>query len=232
MTSVDGLNILYQDELMVAVDKPAGHLVHPADNPQEGDQVVMKNLRDQIGQHVNPIHRLDRPTTGVLLFGLTPYATKRLRRAFDHHHVTKTYRCLCHGTPPASVWECHEPLRKTEGAPLREAHTAFELVQSFMVPVLEGILSEPTLHLVDVNPSTGRFHQIRRHLAGLQLPIVGDYRYAGMAHSEALSERLGLDQRMLLQAHRLEFPHPVTGDAVSIQAPIDPYFLKVCPTME
>ena len=88
------LNILYQDEWLVAVDKPAGHLVHPADQPQEDDLVTMKILRDQIGRLVYNVHRIDRPTTGVLLFGIDSSVAKHLHRALERHEVQKTYLAL------------------------------------------------------------------------------------------------------------------------------------------
>ena len=214
---------------MVAVNKPAGHLVHPADRPAEDDQVVMKNLRDQLGQRVDPIHRLDRPTTGVLLFGLTSYATKKLRKVFDARLVTKTYWAICKGSlPTESQWFCDMPLRKDESAPLKDALTTFRFLQSFAPPCA----NIPFLHLIEATPSTGRFHQIRRHLASAKLPIVGDYRYMGMDEAGAVDRELDLNQRMLLQAQQLTLPHPTQQHNVTICAPVDPYFSKILPTLK
>lgn len=205
------LNILYQDEWLVAVDKPAGQLVHPADDPKPEDVVTMKLLRDQLGRQVHPIHRLDCPTSGVLLFTFDGGVTKKLRRAFDRQEVEKVYWAVVNGQPAEDEWVSREGLRKTEDAPLREAVTRFRVIRR---------LGEK-LALVEARPETGRFHQIRRHLLGAGHPIVGDYRYGGVAFCDAQGEELGSGTRMLLQAKELRFVHPMLGEELVIEAPVD-----------
>ena len=209
------LKILYQDEWIAAVDKPAGQLVHPADHPKPDDEVTMKILRDQLGQPVETIHRLDRPTTGVLLFGLCKGASKTLRRSFEGQEVSKTYLALVFGVPTLQKWMCETSLRKTEESPSKSAITEFTKIES---------LGED-FSLIEARPKTGRFHQIRRHLLDCGHPIVGDYRYAGIERCDETSAFLGIGTRMLLQASEIEFPHPVTGENTTIKAPIDLAFL-------
>lgn len=206
------LDILYQDEWLVAVDKPAGQLVHPADHPQPDDEVTMKILRDQLGQNVEVIHRLDRPTTGVLVFGICKQASKKLRRSFEEQNVKKTYLAMIFGCLDPLEWTCDEPLQKDENSPPKSASTKFTRVLEF----------GHDFSLIEAQPSTGRFHQIRRHLLHAGHPIVGDYRYAGIERCEAAAKQLGIGTRMLLQAARIEFPHPVSDAPVKIEAPIDP----------
>jgi tRNA pseudouridine65 synthase len=206
------LTILHQDEWMVAVDKPAGQLVIPSDRPQPEDEVTMKILRDQIGQQVHPIHRLDRPTSGVLLFGTDRDAARTLHTAFANHEVRKIYWAVISGRPANQEWTCREPIQKDETAEAKSAETAFRLITPL----------EHKLSLVEAVPKSGRFHQIRRHLSHLGHPIVGDYRYAGMARSDQLGALLGTGTRMLLQAKSLQLQHPVTGQALLIEAPLDP----------
>ncbi len=213
---IEPLHIIYQDEWLVAVDKPAGQLVHPADNPKEGDQVTMKILRDQIEQHVYNIHRIDRPTTGVLLFGTDRTTARALHRAFEQHEIKKTYWAIVSGTPPADAWDCHEPLRKTDDAPEREAYTSFRVLKN-----------SASLFLIEATPHTGRTHQIRKHLLHAGIPIVGDYRYAGIGPSDKIGKQLGTGTRMLLQSRQMEFRHPATAEQTSITAPIDP-MLALC----
>jgi tRNA pseudouridine65 synthase len=224
------LNILYQDEWFVAVDKPAGQLVHPADVPQEDDQVTMKILRDQIGKLVYNIHRIDRPTTGVLLFGIDRNAARSLHRALERHEIEKTYWAVVSGQAPSEPWECKEPSRKADDAPLREAHTSFNTRGHTTLDCLQDA-ENPTLSLIEARPHTGRFHQIRRHLLHQGLPIVGDYRYAGIEESNLLGSLLGTGTRMLLQSKSLSFTHPVTKEETFIQAPVDPNFLKCFPKL-
>lgn len=229
-TQHEPLTILYQDEWLVAVDKPAGHLVHPADNPQEDDQVTMKILRDQIGQLVYNIHRIDRPTTGVLLFGTDRDVARCLHRALEQHEVRKTYWAIVSGSAPDTPWECSDPLQKSDGAPYREAHTSFACLERTQAHDLPPECAQ-TLSLIQACPHTGRFHQIRRHLLQHKLPIVGDYRYAGIEQSNLLGSLLGTGTRMLLQSKSISFTHPVTGCETSIEAPVDSSFLKCFPSL-
>lgn len=216
------LNILYQDEWLVAVDKPAGHLVHPADKPQDDDLVTMKILRDQIGRLVYNIHRIDRPTTGVLLFSIDHEVTRHLHHALEQHEMQKSYLAIASGTPETNQWQCHEAIQKNENTPAREAHTSFILLK-------KTIVNGQPLALISATPHTGRFHQIRRHLLHADLPIIGDYRYAGIDQSDRMGKLLGTGTRMLLQSKSITFDHPVTGESICIEAPADPLFSRCFP---
>lgn len=174
--------------------------------------VTMKILRDQIGQLVHVIHRLDRPTTGVLLFATDREAARAMHRAFENHEVRKVYWAVVSGHPACERWICREPIRKDGHAVERSAETEFRVLK----------LLRRRLALVEAIPKTGRFHQIRRHLLHAGHPIVGDYRYAGIELCEKLGLRLGTETRMLLQAKSLRFRHPIIGSDVCIEAPVDP----------
>lgn len=199
------IEIVFRDEWLCVVDKPAGWLVHPAGEPVEGDVVAMKVLRDQIGERVFSIHRLDRPTSGVLLFGIDREVSKRLHGDLADGGFEKVYRAVVNGVPGEVEWVCELPLSKGEGAPMREARTEFRLVRSWECG--GEVFSE-----VEAVPVTGRTHQIRRHLLAGGFPIVGDYRYGGIDWCDRLGGVLGTGTRMLLRAVRLEFMHPVTGE--------------------
>lgn len=211
------LEILYQDDWLVAVDKPAGQIVHPSDLPQATDLITMKILRDQVGCQVQAVHRLDRPTTGVLLFAKGRTITRALSRAFERHQVQKTYHAIVDGVPLSAEWRCEEPIQKSPDHPAREAATTFRVLT-----LLPGGLTH-----IEAKPHSGRYHQIRRHLLHCGFPIVGDYRYAGFDRSEELSTSLGLETRMLLQSQRLTFPHPITKERTTVEVPIDPFFKKI-----
>lgn len=211
------LDILFRDAWIVAVDKPAGQLVHPAENPQEGDQVTMKILRDQIGEQVHLIHRLDRPTSGVLLMATDREAARDLHLAFENHQIEKTYWAIVLDHPTKDAWSCTQPIRKTEESAERSAETSFRVLKRL----------PHDLALIEAKPSSGRFHQIRRHLVHSGHPIVGDYRYTGVDTCDRLGKQLGTGTRMLLQAKNLKFTHPITGKPISVEAQIDPNFEKV-----
>lgn len=206
------LNILYQDDTIVAVDKPAGQMVIPSDNPQPDDEVTMKILRDQIGKRVHPIHRLDRPTSGVLVFSTDRDVARELHLAFEQYRIEKKYLAIVVGHPRTDSWTCKEPIQKKEGELMRDGHTDFHLRKKLK----NGV------SLVEAIPKTGRFHQIRRHLLHANHPIAGDYRYAGVERCDILGERLGTGARMLLQAKSLSLTHPTTGEEILIEAPLDP----------
>lgn len=203
---------------MIAVDKPAGQLVHPIKQLEDGDLVTMKLLRDQIGQQVTPAHRLDRPTSGVLLFSLAQEVAHPLHKAFKNREVEKTYWAVVDGLPDEEYWTCREPIRNDDDSPHRSAETDFRV----LTPLGNA------LALVEARPRTGRYHQIRRHLLHAGFPIVGDYRYAGIERSDELGAALGTGTRMLLQAKSLRFIHPVTREEVLIDAPVDPLIRQVC----
>lgn len=205
------LKILFQDESLVVIHKPAGYLVHPIDCPQEGDFVAMKILRDQIGAHVYNIHRIDRPTAGVLLFGIDRDVSKTLHQNLADHSMEKVYWAVVEDKPELSSWSCKVPIRKSETAPFREAHTDFQVLDTVVHK------SGKTISLVKAVPRTGRFHQIRRHLLDAGHPIIGDFRYAGIEPSEANGTLLNTGTRMLLLAKSLTFQHPKTERTVHVE---------------
>lgn len=209
------LKILYQDEVLVVVDKPAGMLVHPGREPEPRDQIAMKVLRDQIGQRINTLHRLDRPTSGVLLFALEKRAGAHLRKLFDAHLVEKRYTAVVLGQTP-EAWSCHLPLRKTEEDPEREAETNFRRLS---VVEKQGKL----FSVLQVEPRTGRYHQIRRHLASDGFPIVGDFLYGDVGMMDTIASGSG-SGRLLLHASRIGFEHPVGNEFFEVEAELPERF--------
>lgn len=216
---MESLTIIYQDEFLVAIDKPAGMMVHPGRQPEPAANIAMKRLRDQLGQHVYPIHRLDRPTSGVLLFALDKKTAGITQQAFEQRTVVKTYYAAVCGKPPTR-WVCKAPLDTNPGDEPLAAETTFEL----LAIADEG--APTALALLKATPRTGRFHQIRRHLLEAGFPIVGDFRYAGMERSYELCNQLEIGTRMLLQSAVLQLNHPHSGIPLRIEAPPDPDFLK------
>lgn len=218
------LNILYQDEFLVAIDKPAGMLVHPVKEPESREWIAMKRLHDQLQQAVFPVHRLDRPTSGVLLFALDKKTAGLAQQIFEQRQITKTYHAIVCGITPQK-WVCETPLAAMDAALPLAAQTSFERLASSVEGAFSG---DPALvlSLLAVTPTTGRFHQIRRHLLEAGFPIAGDFRYAGEEFSHALGKVLGTGSRMLLQSKAMSFEHPRTGESLDIQAPMDEDFQR------
>ena len=209
------LEILYQDPWLVAINKPAGMLVHPGRDPEPADQIAMKVLRDQIEQRVLTIHRLDRPTSGVLIFALDPDAEVDLREQFAERRVSKTYRAVVLGETP-EAWVSTEKLQKDEGEPFREAETAFK--RDAICEVGDDVFS-----ILTAMPKTGRFHQIRKHLAQDGTPIVGDFLYGEIELMERIADLIE-QPRLMLHARELRFHHPVEEKEMTVAAPLPDRF--------
>ena len=220
------LRYLFQDEFLVAIDKPAGMIVHPGREPEGPEWIAMKRLRDELGRPVYPIHRLDRPTSGVLLFALDRATSTRVQQAFEQRRVAKRYLAVVCGATEEE-WCCEMPLRKSPEEPELAARTEFRRVE--LACGFPG-MADLTLSLLRAEPFTGRFHQIRRHLQQAGFPIVGDYRYAGRERSDELGAALGTGTRMLLQAKSLRLEHPWNGGAMEIVAPPDADFVRCFPS--
>lgn len=218
------LKILYQDEFLVAIDKPAGMLVHPGREVEGPELIAMKRLRDQLGCHVFPVHRLDRPTSGVLLFALDKQTAGRVQQAFELRQVTKIYHAIVSGSVPEN-WVCETPLRANPEDKELAAETRFRRLGCTARDVIPGEVGLE-LSWVEATPVTGRFHQIRRHLLAGGFPVVGDFRYAGEERSYVLGGVLGIGTRMLLQSKVLEINHPWDGRRLRIEAAVDEDFLK------
>jgi tRNA pseudouridine65 synthase len=223
------LRILHLDEHLVAIDKPAGMIVHPGRDDDDAEWIAMKRVRDELGQQVYVVHRLDRPTSGVLLFARDKATCAIVQQCFERRLVEKTYLAVVDGVTAAS-WCCETPLRKSPEEPPLSARTDFErlrMADAGSFPASPRL----SLSLVEARPFTGRFHQIRRHLQEEGYPIIGDYRYAGRDRSDELGKILGTGTRMLLQAKVLEMRHPYTEETLRIEAPDDPDFLRCFPEL-
>jgi tRNA pseudouridine65 synthase len=208
------LEILYRDDDLVAVNKPAGMLVHKG-WARDG-RPALQVLRDQIGRHVYPVHRLDRGTSGVLLFALSGDAARLVQAQLKAHQVEKRYLALCRGHDPALVRVDH-PLAKDEekDSERRPAVTDFRLLGRF-----------ERYGLFEARPRTGRLHQIRRHLKHASHPIIGDARYGKGEHNRIFRERFGF-HRLALHASDLELLQPRTREPLHLHAPLPPELARL-----
>lgn len=199
--------LLHRDDRVAAFAKPSGLLVHRGWG--DDDIVAVELAREAVGARVHPVHRLDRATSGVLLFALDPEAAAALGRAFEQGLVHKTYLALVRGVAP-DEGVIDNPVPKTEGGPRVPAVTAFRRRHA-----------GERWSLVEARPRTGRLHQIRRHLKHISHPIVGDVNYGKGDVNRLFRERFGL-YRLALHAAELGFHHPFSGQAITITAPLPP----------
>jgi 23S rRNA pseudouridine1911/1915/1917 synthase len=215
------IDVIYEDDDLVVVNKPAGMVVHPAHGHREGTLVNALLARYPnlvVGDAGRPgiVHRLDRDTSGLIVVARTEAALEHLRQQFKSRSVKKTYLALVHGQPPApeGIIEApvgRDPRQRQRMAVVpggRAARTRYRLLES---------LGEYSL--LAVFPETGRMHQIRVHLSWLGVPVVGDPVYGRGREVREAKKRLGLG-RQFLHAWRLSFARPGGKGTVALEAPL------------
>lgn len=200
--------IIHLDRHLVAVSKPAGELVHPG--WARGEPTTMSRLRDALGGWVYPVHRLDRPTSGVVVMGRDPEMAAALATAWREGQVEKRYLALVRGVFPAAVDVDHPVPKGERGDPRVPAVTSFRRL---------AVSERDRCSLVEAIPETGRLHQIRRHLKHLSHPIVGDVRYGDGRVNRHFRASWSLT-RLCLHAAQLVLRHPVSGATLRLEAPL------------
>ena len=222
------LDILYRDSRTIAVNKPAGMLVHRSWLDRHETQFVMQTLRDQIGQHVYPAHRLDRPTSGVLLFALDPEAARLLTQQFEQKTTRKTYWAIVRGYLPDDglidyplKYQPDKIAESQTEATLQEAQTRYCCLARTELP-FQSATRYPTSRYswAELIPNTGRKHQLRRHMKHIFHPIVGDTNYGDLRQNHATAAHLG-PTRLMLHARSLSFQSIENGETLTVCADTD-----------
>ena len=226
------LTVLYRDEHIVAIDKPAHLLVHRSALDRHETRFAVQMLRDQIGRHVWPAHRLDRGTSGVLLFGLSAAIASRLGRQFEAGTVEKRYLAVVRGHPPEAGCIDHALSRQRDAYEFagedcsndaQPALTRFRRLALAELPFAVDRYPSSRYALLEVSPVTGRRHQIRRHLKHIAHPVIGDATYGKGRHNRFFAEHFGC-RRLLLACTALALTHPETGAALEMKAPVSGEF--------
>ncbi len=215
------LEILFRDKYLIAINKPHGLLVHRSPIATDASEYAMQQLRNQIGRWVFPVHRLDRKTAGVLLFALTEEMNIAMHKLFEKMEVEKTYHAVVRGFTE-DIGIIDYPLKKENGE-MQEAVTAYVTLQRMEIGIALGGHPTSRYSLVELKPETGRMHQLRRHMAHIRHPIIGDRPYGCNKQNRLWKENWGMTT-MLLHAGNLKFVHPITGREVFIEAKEQPEF--------
>jgi len=215
------IEILHQDDALVAVNKPAGLAVHRSKMVNDAEHYLVDVLREQLGGNVYLAHRLDRATSGVLLVARSSEVAAALGEQFMGRDVRKQYLTVVRGWPEPAEGVIDYPLPGSrETGPRREARTRYRRLATVEVPIELGRYPQQRYALVLAEPETGRFRQIRKHLAHLHHPVIGDCQHGRGDHNRLYKQHFGC-HRMLLHAWRLRFAHPVTGTPMQLEAPLD-----------
>jgi tRNA pseudouridine65 synthase len=226
------LTVLYRDDRLIAIDKPSGWLVHRSNLDRHETRILVQALRNQIGRHVYPVHRLDKGTSGVLLFALDPETAKVVGNQFERNEVSKSYLAVVRGWPAESGVIDH-PLKPEQdeygdahaGEP-QSALTEYCRLASAEFHVAVDHYPTARYALVALKPHTGRRHQLRRHMKHIAHPIIGDATHGKGIHNRFFQSQFGC-HRLLLACTKLRLHHPTDASEICIRAPLGDQFATV-----
>lgn len=222
------LEIIYADEYLVAINKPHGLLVHRSKIATNTNTFAVQQLRNQLGQQVHPAHRLDRKTSGVLLFALDKETLSGIRKEFEAEAVEKTYWCILRGYTDESG--TIDYALTNEKGKVQEASTKYCTLQQSEVDVPFGKHATSRYSLVEAKPQTGRMHQLRKHFAHIFHPIIGDRPHGCNKQNKLFLEKWNMST-MLLHAAGLKFKHPVSNQIIEIKANPQAEFMRMVKTL-
>ena len=218
------LEIIYEDDHLIAINKPHGLLVHQSSIARDATEFALQMLRDQVGRHVSPVHRLDRKTSGILLFAFDKDTEIAMHQQFMNTQTIKKYLAILRGFAPESM-DIDYPLAKENGT-MQDAFTSFKTLQHAEVNVPFGKHATSRYSLVEATPKTGRMHQLRRHFSHILHPIIGDRTHGCNKQNKFFLERWNMST-MLLHASELTFTHPVTSESIHLKAALHDEFKRV-----
>lgn len=233
LMSDQALPILFENDRMIAINKPSGLLVHRSNIDRHETRFAVQMLRDQIGRRVYPVHRLDKGTSGVLLFGLDATVTRLLGRQFTDNRVQKTYLAVVRGWPAAAGVIDHALTHESDpfdavnqeqrANPPQAASTEYRSLAQIELAVTVDRYPSARYALVELKPLTGRRHQLRRHMKHIDHPIIGDSTHGKGRHNRYFQQAFDC-HRMLLTCVQLRLLDPATERALTITAPLGDQF--------
>lgn len=217
------LTICFEDNYYIAINKPHGLLVHRSPIVADAEEFALQKLRDQIGHEVHPCHRIDRKTSGVLLFAKSRDALKDIRARFEAHEIKKEYLAILRGFAD-SQGTINYPLKNEKGKS-QEAVTNYKLIEKSEIDLPFGKHQTSRYSLVSAQPITGRMHQLRKHFAHILHPIIGDRPYGCNKQNKLFKEKWNIST-MMLHSSGLEFEHPYSKEIIKIETVPQESFLE------
>lgn len=220
--------ILYHDQDIIIVHKPSGLLVHRSLIDKHETEFLVQTLRDQIGQYVYSVHRLDKPTSGLMVMALNPKVARLLSEQFAQRLIKKTYIALVRGYVSESLtldYPLVEELDKMtdnvqKSNEAKPAVTEIHPLAQFELPYPVSRYQTGRFSLLQLHPHTGRKHQLRRHLSHLRHPIIGDTSHGDGKQNRYAGQHMNI-QRLALCATAIEFSHPLSGVSITISTKLD-----------
>ncbi len=218
------LEILFLDDAIVAINKPHGLLVHRSPIAADASEFALQILRDQLGRRVYPAHRIDRKTSGILLFAQEKELLPMLGKQFAERTAHKEYLAIVRGYLP-DAGDIDYALFTDSGV-LQEAQTQYRCLGRSEMPFASGKNDTSRYSLALALPQTGRMHQLRKHFSHIFHPIIGDRPHGCNKQNKIFLERFQMGT-MMLHAHRLQILHPVTNTPVNIEATPSAEFMRM-----
>lgn len=219
------MHILYEDESIIVIDKPNKMMVYPTSMARNCTWFATVELEKLGYKKLHTVHRLDRPTSGILLFAKTKESASAFSLMFRNKEVIKTYLCLVRGHFEEEKGSIDKELKKDGDGVLQDAKTEYNTIEKVIADLEVSKYPKTRLSLLSVVPITGRMHQIRRHFNHKRHPIIGDKRYGDRHYNRYLKEKIEIED-IMLHAFRLEFTHPITKEEIKIQANLPDPFRK------
>ncbi|WP_444898558.1 pseudouridine synthase [Microbulbifer sp. VAAC004] len=231
--------IIYEDEHLLAAYKPEGWLVHRSEIDRHETRILLQHLRNLSGYHLYPVHRLDKPTSGVIIFGKSSAVAAQLQHQLEGKGSLKKYLAVCRGycpeqetidypLPPVADFK-HQRKRPKSELPRQEAITLFQRLATIELPYEVDRYPTSRYSLVEIQLKTGRRHQIRRHFKHIHHPLIGCPKYGKSSHNHFFSQQFNCG-RLLLHAVKLELQHPVSQKLLVLQAEPRGKFMKLLQT--
>lgn len=221
------LEVLFENEHIIAINKPHGLAVHRSKLVRNTSEFALQQLRDQIGHYVSPIHRIDRKTSGVLLFSKTQSETAKIQLVLQESQ--KQYLAIVRGfTEESGIIEKH---LVNDSNKLQSARTTYQRLERSELNIAQGSHKTSRYSLVRVIPSTGRKHQIRKHFNHLRHPIIGD-RPHGCNKQNSFFLKTWNMSTMLLHAQEVSMKNPYTDEQIRIVAPLSSEFKRMLYTLK
>jgi tRNA pseudouridine65 synthase len=222
------LDIIFEDAWIIAINKPHGLLVHRSSLARDVSEFALQQVRDHIGAHVFPFHRLDRKTSGVLIFAKTKEVAHAMQTTFACSSTTKEYLALVRGFFP-TTYQLDHPLTNEKGVK-QSAQTDFRCLQHYELALPFGKFPTSRYSFIAAYPKTGRMHQIRKHLNHLRFPIIGDRPHGCNKQNRLFKSEWNMTT-MMLHARSVAFIHPMTGQSVTVNASMSDEFQRMIAVM-
>lgn len=212
------ISILYQDEAIIVVEKPIELPVHKNDFMPNDAPYLTKLIGDKTGKWIHNVHRLDSKTSGVIVLAFSSEVASVLTKQFELKEVKKTYYAIVQGNPGEGTFDS-KVLVKKKSKFKKTAVTHYKTIRTIQTKLVSKDKTDIELSLVEINPETGRWHQLRQHFAKNRFDIIGDTHHGDFTLNKIILAETNL-RRLFLHAAKLEFRHPVTGDLVLFESNI------------